>query len=551
MNQNDARFYQNAAPGQRNNAESASPAAWPAAGSPSGMPQNMQTYPQSGQSYMTYPQTAGQNTQPGYQAPKGYQISAAHAPEAPAVPGSLGYQTPQVTGNQPPVQNYQNTASSAYAGAYTVPSFQIGGYIPTVNYPQNGAYAPNQNAAPQGYYQGQIPSYPQGGYMPQSQNPYAVPQGYGMPGYQQGNPSYTQMGRQPASAGRQDFAGQMPLNGGGYVPQPVPVRRRPFEMKDSYLLIFGGLLLVFFALGMFFNGGIPVLKYIFLALAVLSSAALWIRPLTDRSKRLCYTVVFALLSVITVISLFQAPSSGSATTVAPGAEDPTRVSSSLPAENPYSPSGGMPSVTSSVTNTPEPEPDNSVTERLQTFFYYWSANRYDDMLTLCSPVWQSKVENPKTALFALMANRTPKDYSVENVSGTEQDTSRTVTVTSLMDRNNGKDPVRYRLSVIMMKESDGSWYVDPQSLQTYEAADTPDPSVTATPGPTETPAIYANTILYYNPSGGEFYHLDQNCKRINERYLPLQGHFTYAELGNDPYNKLKPCAICGAPSRQP
>jgi hypothetical protein len=146
-----------------------------------------------------------------------------------------------------------------------------------------------------------------------------------------------------------------------------------------------------------------------------------------------------------------------------------------------------------------------------------------------------------------MANRTPKDYAVESVSGTEYDTSRTVTVVSTMDRNNGKDPVKYRLSIIMVNEGD-EWYVDPQSLQTYEAADTPDPSITETPSPTETPAIYPDTVLYYNPSGGEYYHLDQNCKRINERYLPLQGHFKYSELTNDKYSKLKPCAICGAPS---
>ena len=146
-----------------------------------------------------------------------------------------------------------------------------------------------------------------------------------------------------------------------------------------------------------------------------------------------------------------------------------------------------------------------------------------------------------------MANRTPKDYAVESVSGTDYDTSRTVTVVSTMDRNNGKDPVKYRLSIIMVNEGD-EWYVDPQSLQTYEAADTPDPSITETPSPTETPAIYPDTVLYYNPSGGEYYHLDQNCKRINERYLPLQGHFKYSELTNDKYSKLKPCAICGAPS---
>ena len=114
-----------------------------------------------------------------------------------------------------------------------------------------------------------------------------------------------------------------------------------------------------------------------------------------------------------------------------------------------------------VTPTPPPQTTSNVTDRLETFFYYWSANRQDDMLTLCAPSWQNKVENAKTALFGLMANRTPKDYAVESVSGTDYDTSRTVTVVSTMDRNNGKDPVRYRELVdtlLMLSELRAQYY---------------------------------------------------------------------------------------------
>jgi len=258
--------------------------------------------------------------------------------------------------------------------------------------------------------------------------------------------------------------------------------------------------------------------------------------------------VFALLALVTVIGFMTkqqgvSPASGGQA----GGESAAMASSGAKAAvtgNPFATE--TPEMT--VTPTPEPQTTSNVTDRLETFFYYWSANRYDDMLTLCAPSWQNKVENAKTALFGLMANRTPKDYAVESVSGTDYDTSRTVTITSLMDRNNGKDPVRYRMSIIMVNEGD-EWYVDPQSLQTYEAADTPDPSITATPAPTEEPETTADTVLYYNPSGGEYYHRDQNCKKINERYLPLQGHFKYSEINKDKYSKLKPCAICGAPMR--
>ncbi len=403
---------------------------------------------------------------------------------------------------------------------------------------------------PQGYqYTGnQIPGT---SYIPQTpyQQPYST-QGYQSPGYGQGYNAYGQMGR-----GQQvpvnvppETGGQMPLNGGGYVPQPVPVRRKPFVMSDADLLVLGAILLILFALGMFVPT-MSFLKWVFMILAVGSTIVLWVKPLVARNKTICYTIVFALLMMVTVIGFVtkqqggaQSPGGQTGGNAAAAAASAGRTAATA---EPFS----SETTESAPTPTPEPQMTSNVTDRLETFFYYWSANRQDDMLTLCAPSWQNKVENPKTALFGLMANRTPKDYAVESVSGTDYDTSRTVTITSLMDRNNGKDPVRYRMSIIMVNEGD-EWYVDPQSLQTYEAADTPDPSITATPAPTEEPETDANTILYYNPSGGEYYHRDQNCKKINERYLPLQGHFKYSELNKEKYSKLKPCAICGAPMRE-
>ncbi len=502
-----------------------------------------------------------QPQQPGYQPQQlGYQ------PQQPGYqPTQRVYQTPQVTGSQPVVggqSGYQQTRNTdsqppavPYQGAYQNPYAQqnypqgMQGYPGQGGYPQGNGYAQTAGQGNMGYsYPGN--QAPGASYIPQTpyQQPYNT-QGYQPAGYGQGYNAYNQMGR-----GQQipvnmppETNGQMPLNGGGYVPQPVPVRRKPFVMSDTDLLVLGAILLILFALGMF----VPTmgfLKWVFLILAVATTVLLWIKPLVARNKTICYTIVFALLAVVTVIG-FVSPKQGSVTQPAGQAGgDPTVVS----APGAIAPGTAEPAVAAitdpdPVTPTPPPQTTSNVTDRLETFFYYWSANRQDDMLTLCAPSWQNKVENAKTALFGLMANRTPKDYAVESVSGTDYDTSRTVTVVSTMDRNNGKDPVKYRLSIIMVNEGD-EWYVDPQSLQTYEAADTPDPSITETPSPTETPAIYPDTVLYYNPSGGEYYHLDQNCKRINERYLPLQGHFKYSELTNDKYSKLKPCAICGAPS---
>ena len=502
--------------------------------------QALQGYPQAS----GYQQSQGYSQQQNYNQPMGYSASR-------------NYQTPQLTGSQPAV-GAQNSAS-AYTGlgSFSQNVYQPQGYAqPQGGYP--GASYSQQAGYQQAGNPGGMPGYgyaasqpPAGSYIPQT--PYSqgyTSSGYQAAGYAQGYNGYTQMGRSPQQNPLQDPAGQMPLNGGGYVPQPVPVRKKPFVLTDAYLLILSAVLLGLFALGMFVPG-LGILKWVFLILAAATAAAMWIKPLTDNNKRLCYTIVFGLLALVTVIGFVTAGAGGKQPDTAQTGSDPANAALTGQADPAGADGAIAPEITPtpSVTYTPEPNDDYEVIERLRTFFSYWASNRQDDMLTLCSPTWASKEDNPKTALFGLLQNRTPKNYIEESISGTSNDLSRTVTVITTMDRNNGKDPVKYRMSIIMDKESDGLWYVNPKSLQTYENAETPDPSITDTPAPTETPAVYDNTPLYYNPSGGEYYHLDQNCKRIAEKFLPLQGHFTYGQLNDEEYKKLKPCAICGAPSR--
>lgn len=57
------------------------------------------------------------------------------------------------------------------------------------------------------------------------------------------------------------------------------------------------------------------------------------------------------------------------------------------------------------------------------------------------------------------------------------------------------------------------------------------------------------TPLYRNPDGGSNYHLDQNCSGVKEKFLPLTGDFTYADLDGE-FKKLTPCVYCGAPLKK-
>ena len=542
-----------------------------------GYPQG--AYPGGGMPYQGYPAqgpqaSAGYQAQQAFSQPQGYSPAqgypqmqgypqAAGYPQAQPAPGGRSYQTPQVIGSQPPA-GIPEPAPYTGQGSFSQTGYDQPPYSQTQSgYPGNAAYAAPQAGYPQntaggmnGYpYPGSQPTA--GSYIPQT--PYS--QGYTSPGYQapagsypQGYSAYTQMGRAPQAPVNpmQGAGGQVPLNGGGYVPQPVPVRKRPFVMIDAYLLMLSAALLALFALGMF-APGLGILKWVFIALAAGTILMFWIKPMTASNKRLCYSIVFGMLALLTVISLITAGITGDAQT------DPTQTGKSAVSASSSGTAGDedesvpeqRPTPATSAPETEEPvDEDKILADRVKTFFSLWNANKIDEMLKMVSPSWINSSENPKSDLFLLLANRRPKDVEPEKISGTSQDTSRTVTVNTLIDKNNGKDPERFRMNVILEKNAgDGQWYVDPKSLRTLDKSETPDPNVTDTPAPTSTPETYPNTVLYYNPDGGSYYHRDPNCKKINPKYTPLKGQFTFADLKNGEHSDLKPCSICGAPMR--
>ena len=494
----------------------------------------------SGQTYQGQQYQAAQQGYSGQQYPAGQQaFSGQQYPVGQQGYSGQRYQAGQqsFSGQQYPVGQQQGYSGQQY------PVGQQQGYSGQP-YPQ-----PRQGMYQGGQYGGN--GYPQAGYQQQAGNQ----GGYGYAAGRQAQGGY-QNGAAPAQQ-------QMNLNGAGYVPPPAKVKRQPFVLKDVYLILVSVLLLILFGMGIYAGtaqaSALRAAGWIFTGLAAACIALLWIKKMTANNKRLCFTIVFGVLAAISVFSLLNG-SGTPAQTPDTSTQTVARTSTETSSSKTITSGGGvvvdgqsgMPIesvAASTATSTPKPDNDDVLLERLMTFFQYWAANQTEEMLTLCSPSWQSSVESPKTALFGLMANRTPMEYSQpENITGTNDDTSREVTITVTMDRNNGKDPVKYRMTIMMVKESQ-QWYIDPQSLKSYEAAETTDPASAATPEPTETPGTASNTILYYNPDGGTKYHSDPNCKSIHAKYLPLKGTFTYAQINDDTYKDLKPCNVCNAPLR--
>jgi hypothetical protein len=58
-----------------------------------------------------------------------------------------------------------------------------------------------------------------------------------------------------------------------------------------------------------------------------------------------------------------------------------------------------------------------------------------------------------------------------------------------------------------------------------------------------------DTLLYYNPDGGQYYHSYANCASVRDKYLPLSA-FTYGELDTGIFASLEPCPSCSPAKRK-
>lgn len=465
-----------------------------------------------------------------------------------------------------------------------------------MGYPQQNGYAP--------YQQGQQPQgYPQTGYPPQQtgfqprtqgfqqpyqqqpygqqpyaqQQPYQQPQGYGrqqqpqrgypQQGYGQQMPvtqrptgyqPMTQPVQSPYQQGYQYPQGGQPQGWGYAQPVPKPQQKKNAIKPETLVMIaLCGVLPVLFILGLVFPG-MPALKWVFVGLAVVSVAFLWLKPVVASNVRLTFTGVYCALAIVALVSALTgaAPmdkaSGGNNQMASQGSgQQSASMSSNGGGESQADTLGNWTTEAPAPVTTPVPGDglSSEAVEQLKSFFYFWSVNNQDNMLTLCAPSWRSSAEEPAKALFSILQNRIPLEYDVEKISGTENDTARTVSVTAEIDKRNGREPQKYRFQVIMKKE-DGVWYVDPESLESNVVETTAVVTVNITPEPPPA-AMQAtdDTVLYWNPDGGSYYHADPNCPSTDPKYLPFKGEFVYRDINAGDYADLKPCGECGAPLR--
>lgn len=325
------------------------------------------------------------------------------------------------------------------------------------------------------------------------------------------------------------------------------------QVWTVYLFVLLPLLLIpcFFVTGIW-----AFLRYVFIGATVIGLGAMWYRQMYSPATRLITSVIYVAFCIGCIAMLMQGTADVRQTSAAANS-NPAAVTAQQPVVEESIAAADPTEVPVQATPTPPPVSGPSEAEkRLDLFMNLWMVNNTTEMVQLVQPSWCSKQENPSMALFMVLANRTPEDFVIEEITGSDTDNSRTVTMRATINKNTGKAPSIYRFMIMMVKEGE-EWYVNPNSLATNdkEAAKADENVVktqsvgTATEAPrtTVTPAPPASTTLYYN-IGGNYYHMDPNCPSVNADNLPFGASFSYSDLKEvKASTNLLPCLKCGAP----
>lgn len=502
---------------------------------------------------------AGQNPQqPGF-SQGNYPPAQGYAPNGGYAPNDAygqGYAPQNGYGQQPyGQQGYADYQQPYGQQGYQQPYGQQGYQQP---YGQQGYQQPyGQGYEQQGYQQ----PYAQQPYQqqPYDQQGFVQPGGYQQPyeqqGYQQGysqqNPQETDLPpEQQYAQYTPDGQRVYPTSGrSGFRVQPAAHREIPWDTIAKVLMF--GVLPILFILSMVFAW--TAVKWVVLVGAVASIAALWLRELVTPNARLVLSLLLASAAVVCLVSALATNAADNQNPAQPNQSGQMQQGST---------SGNNLDVNLTATDTPNPAPTPTATPvddseecyaQLHSFFTLWKNNAISQMVNLTAPSWRSSIKGGTDAvtqkLFGeVLTNRTPVSWDFTAITGTSNDIARMVTVRAVINKNNTLGESVYLWKVRMVKE-DGVWYVDPATLQSNEQESTATPTNALATQPVLNTS-HPDLLIYYNPEGGTYYHIDPNCESLNPKYRPLSGVIKWSQIEDDPYDKLEQCKRCGAPLRE-
>ena len=343
------------------------------------------------------------------------------------------------------------------------------------------------------------------------------------------------------------------------IPNPAQAHAKAQRRPRAYswmIVILAVILPLLFVLSFVLPGNL--LHILFLVLSCSALAIMWLGRAFGKNARASLTMVYFALAVVSAVAiLISMPSSarhtantarGTSGNLFGGTSALSSVSSSSSGQNDAPEAADAPLSDAAA---------SAAQMQLLSFMNYWGESQLEQMVSLCLPAWVSNQENAKAALFILLANRTPLNYTIDDVSGSDADDSRTITITVLISKASTSEPEYYRMQILMIRVNN-NWYVDPNSLSstkltgssaaqnsgTAQWTNTTVP--TSVPEPTAVPS--ATTQLYYNPDGGQYYHAVPDCSKVAKKYIPLTA-FYYADLNSSSFKNLLPCPNCNPPKR--
>ncbi len=216
---------------------------------------------------------------------------------------------------------------------------------------------------------------------------------------------------------------------------------------------------------------------------------------------------------------------------------------------------GLAGIPESVDPTsPAMNPAQSEAQKVLTaYLELWKTGSYEAMVQYTTPSWRNSIDMPQAQLFynhdsmALISWQITAENQAVNA-----DSAAFIVIANLEQKKAGRPAATMKYNVLMFLV-DGKWLIDPDSIASGTAvvqatpyvAGQPTPEPTATPVPTIDPKMK----LYWNSTGGKYYHADAKCSTIDPSYYSKMKEITYADLTKTAYKDKLPCTKCGAPSR--
>ncbi|MDR0929241.1 MAG: conjugal transfer protein [Oscillospiraceae bacterium] len=188
---------------------------------------------------------------------------------------------------------------------------------------------------------------------------------------------------------------------------------------------------------------------------------------------------------------------------------------------------------------------------LNSYMQMWQERNWEDMVQYTSTLWRGSLDSPKMQLYYTHDGWELVDWMIQADAQAPGVEAANLTVTANMIRYGTGEAVVQQYKAILYQEN-GSWYVDPNSMTNGMAVPTASPTANpASVQPNATPSgnIDPATPLWRNTKGGRYYHADEHCAEIDEKYWPDMGSFEYAELDASTYKNLLRCPVCDAPAR--